>query len=150
MSIKPATIRHLHSAGGIVFRKEGNKCEVALIATKNRTVWTIPKGIIDKDETPEQAAVREIEEETGLKSRIIEKIGQKSYWFFLKDENVKCRKTVTYFLLEHTGGSINSICCEIDEASWFSAAEAENTVSYKSDRDIVEAAISRIKGLENG
>ncbi len=150
MNIKPATIRHLHSAGGIVFRKISSKIEVALIATKNRTVWTIPKGIIDKDETPEQAAVREIEEETGLKSRIIEKIGQKSYWFFLKDENVKCRKTVTYFLLEHAGGSINSRCSEIDDAAWVSTDEAENAVSYKSDRDIVEAAVSRIKRLENG
>ncbi|MCE5312836.1 MAG: NUDIX hydrolase [Nitrospiraceae bacterium] len=150
MNAKPATIRQLHSAGGIVFKRSDSGFEVALIATKNKSVWTIPKGIIDKDETPEQAAVREIEEETGLKSRIVEKLGQKSYWFFLKDENVKCRKTVTYFLLEHIGGSINSHCWEIDDAHWYSPAEAANIVSYKSDRDIIEGAISRLKRLENG
>ncbi|MDX9713910.1 MAG: NUDIX hydrolase [Dissulfurispiraceae bacterium] len=144
MSDKPAAIRQLYSAGGIVFRKLADSTEFALISIKNNSIWTIPKGIIDRDETTEQAAMREIEEETGLRSRIIEKLGQKSYWFFLKDENVKCRKTVTYYLLEYIDGSINSHCCEVDDARWFGTDEALDAVSYKSDRDIIKSAINRL------
>lgn len=150
MSDKPAAIRQLYSAGGLVFRRSSGSTELALISIKNNTIWTIPKGIIDKDETAEQAAVREIEEETGLKSSIIEQIGQKSYWFFLKDENVKCRKTVTYFLLEHIGGSINSRCCEVDDARWFKTDDAINAVFYKSDKDMIQNAITKLQRLTDG
>src|SRR5512139_2504045 len=138
--MRPATIKHLHSSGGVIFRKAGSTYEVALIATKQHTVWTLPKGLIDKGEMPETTAVREIVEETGLTGRVIEALGEKSYWFYLKDDNVKCRKRVSYFLLEYMSGDIDKYGWEVDEARWFEIREAINTVSYRSDREILEKA----------
>lgn len=167
--MKPASIKHLHSAGGVIFRKKSRGTvpdlrakrseavesglspsdasadfDVALIAMKNKTVWTLPKGIIDKGEQPETSAVREIMEETGLRGRIIDTIGDKSYWFYLKDENVKCRKTVSYFLLEYVSGNIEDYCWEVDEARWFNIEDAIEQVSYKSDREILQMAKKKL------
>lgn len=145
--MRPAAIKHLHSAGGVIFRRQDGAYEVALIATKGRTVWTLPKGIIDKGERPETAAVREVEEETGMQGRIIDKLGSVSYWFYLKDENTKYRKTVTYFLLEYSGGTMENICWEVDEARWFPIDSALGMVSYKGDREILEKAKVKLESL---
>lgn len=142
--MKPATLKHLHSAGGVIYKKTDNTFEIALIAIKDKTIWTLPKGIIDTGEKTEATAVREIEEETGLTGRVTDLLGQKSYWFFLKGENVKCRKTVTYFLLEHVEGSIKKHCSEVDDAIWIDIDEAIKQLSYKTDREIVEKAREKI------
>ena len=142
--MRPAALKHLHSAGGVIYKKTDNTFEIALIAIKDRIIWTLPKGIIDKDEKPEQTAVREIEEETGLTGEILEKLGEKSYWFTLKDENVKCRKTVTYFLLKYSEGTITKQCTEVDDAVWIDLEEAIKQLSYKSDREIVEKAKEKL------
>lgn len=142
--MRPATIKHLRSAGGVIFRKKGKEFEVALISTKNKTVWTLPKGIIDKGEQPETSAVREIKEETGLTGRIMDTLGDKSYWFYLKDKNIKCRKTVSYFLLEYISGNIGDYCWEVDEARWFDIEDAIKQVSYKTDREILEKAKEKL------
>lgn len=143
---RPATIRHLHSAGGVVYRKRDAAIEVALIATRGKSVWTLPKGLIDKGEGPETAAIREISEETGLKAKIVQHLGERSYWFFLKDDNAKCRKQVSYFLLEYTGGSIEDFGWEVDDARWFDIDDAMRHVSYRGDRDILEKARTILQG----
>jgi 8-oxo-dGTP diphosphatase len=146
--MKPAAIRYLHSAGGIIFRRSGDLVEVALIATKKKTVWTLPKGIIDKNESPEMAAVREIQEETGLTGAILEQIGEKSYWFYLKDENAKCKKTVTYFLLEYISGDTSNFSWEVDEARWFPIEEASGLLAYRSDREVLFRAIEKLAQMK--
>ncbi|MDI6800780.1 MAG: NUDIX hydrolase [Thermodesulfovibrionales bacterium] len=142
---KPASIKYLRSSGGVIFKKTDAKPEVALIATKNKTVWTLPKGIIDRGESPETTAAREIEEETGLKGEIIDAIGEKSYWFYLKEKNIRCKKTVTYFLLRHISGNTENYCSEVDEAKWFPIDEAVKLVSYKRDKEILEKAKERLE-----
>ncbi|HTZ17767.1 MAG TPA: NUDIX hydrolase [Dissulfurispiraceae bacterium] len=142
--IKPALIKYLYSAGGVIFRKTGSLIEVALIATKNKTIWTLPKGIIDKNESAEMAAVREIREETGLTGEIIDRLGEKSYWFYLKDENSKCKKTVTYFLIRYISGDTTDFSWEVDEAKWFPIDEAIKILSYNSDREIVSRAKEKL------
>jgi 8-oxo-dGTP diphosphatase len=141
---KPAAIRYLRSAGGVICRKKESCIEVALISTKNSTIWTLPKGIINKEETPEMAAIREIMEETGLIGEISARLGEKSYWFYLKEENAKCKKTVTYYLLNYKSGNISDYSNEVDDARWFEINEAMKKLSYNSDRDILALAKERL------
>lgn len=141
---RPATIKHMHSAGGVIFRFVDSALQVVLIANKNSTVWTLPKGMINRGEEREDTALREIKEETGLSGRIVEMLGEKSYWFFLKNENLKCRKTVTYYLVEYIEGSTDDHNWEVDEARWFDLEAAMNTLSYKRDREILKEASDRI------
>jgi 8-oxo-dGTP diphosphatase len=143
--MKPATMKYLSSAGGVIFRKTATDYEIALIATKGKTVWALPKGIIDKGEQPEEAAIREIREETGLTGEIVSPLDTKSYWFYLKDENVKYRKTVIYFLVEYNSGTICNTCQEVDDALWFSFDEALKKLSYKSDREVLQKAMNLLE-----
>ena len=146
--MKPATIKALKSAGGVVFRRTGSGIEVALIATKGKSVWTLPKGLIDPGEQPEQTAVREIREETGLIGRILAPLGEKSFWFYLKSENMRCKKSVSYFLVECIGGAIEEFGPEVDDARWFPLDEALSMVSYRSDLDLIGKAKGMIE--DNG
>jgi 8-oxo-dGTP pyrophosphatase MutT (NUDIX family) len=100
--------------------------------------------VFDKGEVAETAAVREIAEETGLHGRITQMLGEKSYWFFQKDENVKFRKTVTYFLVEYEKGEIAGACWEVDEARWVPVNDALRMVSYRSDKEILETARKKL------
>jgi len=145
--MKPATIQYLKSSGGVIFRRENNKLEIALIALRDRNIWTLPKGLIGKGENPEEAAVREVEEETGLNGEIIDLIGEKSYWFYIKDENIKCKKTVVYYLLKYIGGDVENHSWEVDEAQWLPIDDAIERVSYKGDREIIQKAKNLLSHL---
>lgn len=124
--------------------------EIALICTRQRSIWTLPKGLIDNGESPEDAAVREIIEETGLTGSIVESLGEKSYWFYLKDENIKCRKKVSYYLIEYVSGDIADFGWEVEEARWFPFDAALRAVSYRGDREIIERAMERLRDNGNG
>ncbi|MCX7914436.1 MAG: NUDIX hydrolase [Thermodesulfovibrionales bacterium] len=138
--MKPASIQHLKSSGGVIFRRVEEKIEIVLIAVKNKTVWTLPKGLIDKGENAEEAAIREILEETGLYGKIVSFLGENSYWFYIKNDNVKCKKTVFYYLVKCLDGDLKNHSWEVDEARWFSIDEAIEKVYYKSDREIIQKA----------
>ena len=142
---KPGPIKRQVSAGGIIFRKTGASVEIALIAVKGGKVWCIPKGTIDKGESPEVTAVREVSEETGLQGRIIEKLGEINYWYYIKEEEVRCRKTVHLFLIEYESGDISQHDAEVDMVSWFSLDEALKKASYRGEMEIIEKARGILK-----
>lgn len=143
--MRPASIKNQVSSGGVIVRRENNGAEIALISVKGGNVWCLPKGLIERGERSEDAAVREVHEETGLKGRIIEKIGEISYWYYIKDENVRSRKTVHFYLMEYESGSTDKHNFEVDDAAWFTLDEALNKISYKGDRQIVEKAKEMIE-----
>ncbi len=138
--MKPATIRTQISSGGVIYKREGAHAEIALVALKEGRVWSLPKGIIEKGEDPSETAVREVREETGLSGKIVEKIGDISYWYYIKDDNAKCRKTVHFYLLEYVGGTTSDHNWEVDAAEWVGIDDALNKMSYKGDREIVRRA----------
>ena len=142
---KPATIKKQTSSGGVIFRNSRKGIEAALIAVKNKTVWCLPKGAIDKNEDFQTAAVREVREETGLLGEIIDEIGKISYWYFSKDENVRFNKTVYFYLMEYKSGSTDAHDQEVDEARWFLIDEAINKLTYKGEKEILQKARQMIE-----
>jgi len=131
------------SAGGVVFR-ENEGIEVALIATKGGAVWGLPKGLVDRErkESLEEAALREVREETGLHGRVLERIDKVEYWYRWKenDEPVRYHKIVYFFLIEHQGGDIRDHDFEVDEVRWFPLEQAMQIASYESEREILRKA----------
>jgi 8-oxo-dGTP diphosphatase len=138
--MRPGPIIRQVSSGGVIFRKNEASVEIALVAVKDGKVWCLPKGIINKGEEPDETAIREVSEETGLKGRIIEKLGEINYWYYLKEEEAKCRKTVHFYLLEYEGGDISKHDWEVDKAAWFQIDDALKIASHKNERDIIEKA----------
>ncbi len=139
--MRPATIKTQVSSGGVIFRRTAaNTLEIALVAVKDGRIWSLPKGIVEKGEKTPDAAVREVREETGLSGRIVEKIGDISYWYYIKEDNAKCRKTVHFYLIEYVSGDTANHNWEVNDAEWFPLEEALNRVSYKGDREIVRKA----------
>jgi 8-oxo-dGTP pyrophosphatase MutT (NUDIX family) len=147
--MKPGPIKRQVSSGGVIFRKNNTFTEIALIAVKGGKVWCLPKGAIDKGESPERTAVREVEEETGLKGKIIEKLGEITYWYYLKEEEVRCRKTVYFFLIEYESGDISEHDWEVDKAAWFPIDKAVEKADYENEREIIKRAREMLLKLKN-
>jgi 8-oxo-dGTP pyrophosphatase MutT (NUDIX family) len=142
---RPGPIKRQVSAGGVIFRKNNSSIEIALIAVKGGNVWCLPKGVIDKGESAEIAAVREVSEETGLQGRIIEKLGEINYWYYIKEEEARCRKTVHFFLIEYESGETSQHDFEVDLVSWFPIEDALKKANYKGEREIIEKAEKILK-----
>jgi 8-oxo-dGTP diphosphatase len=142
--MKPATLKSLTSSGGVIFNRHDDNVDVALIGIKNGGAWCLPKGVINKGEAPENTAIREVSEETGLQGRIIEKLGEITYWFYIKSENAKCKKTVYFYLMEYEGGDFADHDREADCASWFPIDEAINKVYYKGEKEMLKLARGKL------
>jgi ADP-ribose pyrophosphatase YjhB (NUDIX family) len=134
--------RRAVSAGGLVYDDRDDGRWVVLIARRNtagRLQWTLPKGGLEDDETIEAAAVREVREETGLVSEVVEKLGVVDYWFVWKPDEVRYHKYVHYFLMVHRGGDMAARDDEADEVAWLPIAEAVRRLSHPNERRLVGA-----------
>jgi 8-oxo-dGTP pyrophosphatase MutT (NUDIX family) len=130
------------SAGGVVYRRtERGRFEVALAARRTRRgdlAWGLPKGLVEEGEQPEQAAVREVREETGLDAEIRGDLGEIKYWYVW--DGVRVRKRVAFFLMEATGGDISEHDHEMEEVRWFPVLRARRAATYPSERSVLERA----------
>lgn len=141
--MKKENIKFEYSAGGIVV----NNYNVLVIKTKNlknEIVYTFPKGHIEQGETAQQAAVREVEEETGVKAEIIEKIMDVEYWF-IKDKQ-KIHKTVSWFLMRPISMNVFRNI-EVDEVFWYDINKVTELLSYDSDKKLISKVLSILKGI---
>lgn len=146
MSSRPASIRTKTSAGGVVFSKKDGNVMVVLIRPARGSAVTLPKGEVNEGETFPDAAKREVREETGLEAEIRADLGNVTYWYFLKDENIKFKKTVHFFLMEFTGGSTSDHDYEVEEAAWYGIDDAIKLVTYKTDVEILTKAKEIVLG----
>lgn len=135
------TERHI-SAGGVIYRKTGEKIEVALISVRGGKVWGLPKGTAEKGENLARTAHREVREETGLDGRIIDKLGHIEYFYSMKDAGATRRifKIVYFFLMEYLSGDVAGHDHEVDECRWVSIDEAEGLMRFKDEKEIIARA----------
>ncbi len=129
------------SAGGLVVDLAGDVPRGALIARidrRGRKLWSLPKGHIETGETAEQAAVREVEEETGISGVIMAELGTIDFWFVAERRRV--HKTVRHYLLRATGGELSDADVEVAEVAWVPLPEITAQLAYPDERGLVDAA----------
>lgn len=130
------------SAGGVAFRQTASGYDVAIISMNPSGRWQLPKGLIDEGETPEQAAVREVREEAGLETELLEPLDTIDYWFISDWDEIRRRihKQVHFFLLRYTGGDVADHDDEVLESRWMGIDEAIGTLEFESEKATVEKA----------
>ena len=128
------------SAGGLVIDFSGTKG--LLIgrydqkdATGERLLWSLPKGHIEEGETPEEAAIREVAEETGIASEISRELGVIDFWFMAGGKRI--HKTVHHYLFKEVGGVLKPQESEVDEARWFPLEEITNLLAYPDEKKLI-------------
>jgi ADP-ribose pyrophosphatase YjhB (NUDIX family) len=129
------------SAGGLVLDLSGPVPMGALIGRTNRRgrlLWSLPKGHLEEGETAEQAAVREVEEETGIVGEIIGELGTIDFWFVAEGRRI--HKTVHHYLLRATGGELSDTDIEVTEVAWVPMPDIGNKLAYSDERDLLDEA----------
>lgn len=144
------------SAGGAVYRQEGDEREWLVIKPAGRDSWRLPKGIIDRGETSLVAAQREVEEEAGVETEVVGKIGQDKYFYRLGKD--RFYKTVTYYLMRYSAmnklaylkASKGPISFETEEVAWLPFEEAHERLTFKGEKGILQQAQNMIESQMTG
>ena len=131
------------SAGGLVIDHSGTKG--LLIGRKDlkdqsgeRLLWSLPKGHIEEGETPEQAAIREVQEETGIESEISKALGVIDFWFMAGGKRI--HKTVHHYLFKEVGGVLAPQISEVDDVGWFPLEEVVGLLAYPDEKKLISKA----------
>jgi 8-oxo-dGTP pyrophosphatase MutT (NUDIX family) len=109
-------------------------------------MWSLPKGHLENSETREQAAIREVAEETGICSRVLAPLGTINYWFAAEDRHV--HKTVHHFLLQATGGELCDQDHEVTEVAWIPLTDLHQRLAYRDERRLVQLALDLLSKPE--
>jgi 8-oxo-dGTP pyrophosphatase MutT (NUDIX family) len=147
---RPATrapIEREFSAGGLVYKRRGDDVSVVLAARRHaqtgRLVWTIPKGHLEEGESSEDAARREVREETGLEATVEGKLGDVTYWYARRNDDGTTRriwKRVRFFLMRHAGGKFADRDHEMDAVRWVPICEAPGVAAHPNERELIRRA----------
>jgi 8-oxo-dGTP diphosphatase len=147
------------STGGIVYRLQNSRPLWLVIKvlskksssknTTHRTIYKFPKGHLQGGEVLKQAALREVEEEGQVKSRIVDKIGSNDYVIWDKALNKNIVKKVTFYLMEYLEDSLikYSDCEVILNREWLTAEEAIKKLGYSSEKTLLKKAIFKLDSL---
>jgi 8-oxo-dGTP pyrophosphatase MutT (NUDIX family) len=130
MTIDPEAAE-VKASGGVVWRRGPNGVEVALVHRPRYDDWSLPKGKLDPGESWEDAALREVEEEIGMRARLGEELPPTSY-----RDNKGREKVVRYWLMEAQDGEFTP-SDEVDEMRWLAPDEAERLLTYEHDRELL-------------
>jgi 8-oxo-dGTP pyrophosphatase MutT (NUDIX family) len=142
------TEKHV-SSGGLVYRHRDDRLiEVVLISRLGGKVWCLPKGHVEEGESFEQAAQREVREETGVEAQVVTELGEVQYWYYDRWAKKRIFKTVHFFLLNYLKGDVQNHDREVDEACWFSIDQALTLLTYSSEREIFQKALKSLNELQ--
>ena len=146
------TERREVSAGGIVYRRVETGIEVAIAEQRDRithrTTTRLPKGKIDPGESAEDAAVREVAEEIGLRARVVGELGSVEY-DYAEDSGRVC-KEVHYFLMEWAPGAALELDGEMDRTYWCALGEAEKKLTFETEQRAIGWARAQLETQERG
>jgi 8-oxo-dGTP pyrophosphatase MutT (NUDIX family) len=139
-SVPPGTDEF--SAGGVVVC-DGQVITIVPVkrAADGRRVLGLPKGHLDGDETPQEAARREVAEETGVDAELLEQLGDVEYRYDRRGRAIK--KVVRFYLFAYRSGDVADHDHEIEEARWMALEQAAEQLSYAGEREMVRRALSR-------
>ena len=139
------------SAGGFVLDRRGRQPKAALIARRDRRgrlIWSLPKGHIEAGETPEDAAVREVFEETGIHGSIVASLGTIDFWFMA--ENQRIHKTVHHYLLDAEDLVLSDADAEVAEVAWVPLDEVAGRLRYADERRLLDRVHAALADLRPG
>ena len=143
MSAKPPLEREF-SAGGLVVRRMRGRPYVAVVRVKEGTVLALPKGHIEPGESGAETAIREVREETGIDSTMVEKLDDIRYWY--TRDGARVLKVVSFFLLSYRSGSVRDYQREeVDSAEWVPLEEAPRRLAYAGEKEMARAALSKLR-----
>ena len=132
-------IKYEVSSGGLVLRRRETGYDALLIGRGSPRIWTLPKGHVEARETNEQAAIREVREETGCWGEIVTRLNEISYWFYVG--KAKHKKSVTFFLMRYLSGDTANHDHEVDEARWFEVTQARKALKYVNEKRLVDMGL---------
>jgi len=144
---------HETSAGGLVIdgidkpREEQMAALIGRVDRRGRTLWSLPKGHIEKGETAEQTAIREVAEETGIHAHVLTALGSIDYWFVTEGRRV--HKTVHHYLMRFSGGELCDADVEVSEVAWVPVAELPHRLAYADERRLARLAHELIDLLQS-
>lgn len=147
-SVRPPESRQRHratqetSAGGLVVRTVDGRADGALIGRldrRGRLRWSLPKGHVERGETTEQAAVREVAEETGISGRITARLGSVEYSFTAQGKRI--HKRVHHFLMVALDEELSDADVEVTEVAWVPLAEMNQRLAYAGERRLARRAV---------
>jgi 8-oxo-dGTP pyrophosphatase MutT (NUDIX family) len=142
-------MRREFSAGGVLVRRLRGRWWLAVIRPGGRPegLWALPKGLIGPGESPEETALREVGEETGLEATPLQKLGDVKYVYTWAGERVF--KIVSFYLFRYRSGRIGDIepeqRIEVDEARWLPLEEAPKLLAYKGEREMAAKALAALE-----
>lgn len=136
----------LISAGGLVYRIQEEGIEVVICGTRTPQTWRLPKGMIEAGERLEETALREVEEETGLKTTNEGFIHITDYWFNEYNNGKRYHKTVHFFLMSPIEGDVSKHDDEFDYVLWETVDKALKMLTFENERDVVGKGMDIISG----
>lgn len=147
------TVRETSAGGLVVDGLDGpsDNRSAALIGRtdrRGRLLWSLPKGHIEEGETPEQTAIREVAEETGINGIVVAELGSIDYWFVTEGRRV--HKTVHHYLLRSIGGELSDADVEVTQVAWVPLSELDSRLAYADERRLAEVANRMIDRMETG
>ncbi|MDP9490622.1 MAG: NUDIX hydrolase [Actinomycetota bacterium] len=138
------------SAGGVLVRRFHGRWWLAAIRPGGRPegVWALPKGNVGPGEPPEETAVREVAEETGVEAVSTGKLGDVRYVYTRGGKRIF--KVVSFYLLRYRRGRLGDLPAqfrhEVDEVRWLPLKDASRLLSYKGEREMAEKALALLGG----
>ena len=129
------------SSGGLVIRNLKGRQFLAVVRVRDK-ILALPKGHPEPGESAQEAAQREVREETGLEATPIEKLGDVRYWYARDGDRVL--KVVSFFLFRYRSGRLEDHDDEVEEALWIPLEEAPVRLAYRGEKDMAKAALSQL------